>query len=124
MHRTLPAIVAAAVVLTVLSCGSDDGPSPDAAAVDAAAAPDGATADGSLLDGGARTACGPGASCDRATQICVRDIGIVTSYRCVTVPDECADDRSCGCAGVAGCGPATTCRDVADDNTLECCPKC
>ncbi len=76
----------------------------------------------------ARTACGPLASCDRASEVCVsrHPVGPAIVHSCVPVPPGCESERSCACAGAALCtGAFALCRDDLGDNRIDCeCPLC
>ena len=76
----------------------------------------------------ATTACGPDATCDPATQICVvrGPIGPGYSYTCEAIPAGCQADRTCDCTASTYCVDAfDTCTEDVAGNTITCeCPAC
>jgi hypothetical protein len=82
---------------------------------------------GPVVDCPTRTPCGPSASCDRTSEICVSrgPFGPAVTYACEPVPPGCELDRSCACAAASVCEPPfDTCRDTAPNELFCECVEC
>ncbi len=66
----------------------------------------------------------PDCSLCSATQVCIEYSAFVTKRRCVDVPSECGNDRSCSCLRAAFCqAPFTTCSEHGFGLSCDC-PTC